>query len=226
MTEPNDGGRFSGELTWKTAVRDNILKGYEKAANGDFIERVEGISSADLLAPVIEHLPQHSSRILDVGAGTGRDAAWFASFSHTVVAVEPVDVLRNAGIAKHKSSMISWVKDTLPELQNTIALRQTFDVVLLCAVWQHLEDQERQVALSALRKLTAQGGKVIMSIRHGAGAPTRPVFPAKVSDTVKWAEKQGLHKVDEVSTQSVQSGNHQAGVTWSWLVLQADRHGR
>jgi SAM-dependent methyltransferase len=207
-------------------VIDNILKGYEEAANGDFIERVEGISSAVLLAPVIEYFPQQPSRFLDVGAGTGRDAAWFASLSHTVVAVEPVDALRNAGIAKHKSPNISWVKDTLPQLQHTVALRQTFDVILLCAVWQHLDDDDRQIALSSLRKLTLDGGKIVMSIRHGAGAPTRPVFPAKVLETVKWAEARGLSKVDEVSTQSVQSGNHQVGVTWTWLVLQTHDHGR
>jgi len=115
-------------------VKNDILKGYEDAANLDFIQRVEGISPVDLLAPVFEHFPQHPSKVLDVGAGTGRDAAWIASLSHTVVAVEPVDGLRNAGIAKHRSPNISWVKDTLPELSETIALGETFDVILLCAV--------------------------------------------------------------------------------------------
>jgi SAM-dependent methyltransferase len=182
-----------------------------------------------LLAPVIEYFPKQPSRFLDVGAGTGRNAAWLASLSHTVIAViavEPVDGLRNAGIAKHKTPNVSWVKDTLPQLQNTVALCQTFDVVLLCAVWQHLDDGDRQIALSALRRLTVDRGKIVMSIRNGAGAPTRPVFPAKVSETVKWAEAEGLSKVDELPTQSFQLGNHQAGVTWTWLVLKAHGHGR
>ncbi|MCQ0090237.1 methyltransferase domain-containing protein [Roseovarius sp. M141] len=202
-------------------MKNDILKGYQNAAGGDFIERIEGISSAELLSPVIGHFPQQSSHVADIGAGTGRDAAWLASLSHTVVAVEPVDALRDAGIAKHKSPSISWINDTLPQLSQTIAIGRTFDVILLCAVWQHLNDADRQVAFSAFRRLISDGGKIIMSIRHGAGAPTRPVYPANVSDTVKWAELQGFSKLSEVFTQSVQAQNYRAGISWTWLVLQA-----
>lgn len=77
-------------------MRNEILKGYEEAANGDFIERVDAILSADLLASAIKHIPKQPCRTLDVGAGTGPDAAWLASLSHTVVAAEPVDALRQA----------------------------------------------------------------------------------------------------------------------------------
>lgn len=207
-------------------MRSEILKGYEEAADGDFIERVEAISSADLLAPAIKHIPKQPCHILDVGAGTGRDAAWFASLSHTVVAAEPVDALRQVGMEKHTSPNILWIKDALPELSHTISLEQAFDIVLLCAVWQHLDDADRRIALSSLRSVTVDGGKVIISIRHGAGAPTRPVFPANVEHSARWAETVGLFVVDETTTQSVQSGNHQAGVTWTWLVLQAQSGGR
>lgn len=208
-------------------MKNEILKGYEDAASGgDFIQRVEGISSIELLSPVIEHFTQQPSHVLDVGAGTGRDAAWLASLAHTVVAVEPVNGLRNAGIAKHRSFNISWVNDTLPRLLRTIALGKTFDIILLCAVWQHLDDADRQIALSAFSQLISDGGKIIMSIRQGAGAPTRPVYPTSVSDTVRWAELQGFSKLSEVSTQSVQAQNHQAGVTWTWLVFKAQDNGQ
>ena len=127
-------------------------------------------------------------------------------------------------MARRASPNISWVKDGLPELSYVLALGQVFDLVLLCAVWQHICAVDRRIALSALRSLTVDGGKVIMSIRHGAGAPSRPVFPASVEDTVKWSEAQGFIKVDEFTAQSVQSGNQEEGVTWTWLVLQTDPH--
>jgi len=200
-------------------VKADILKGYEEAAV-ELIPRFEEISSVELLAPVRDHFPQIPSRVLDIGAGTGRDAAWFASFSHTVVAVEPVDALRNAGIAKHRSPRISWVKDTLPDLSQTISLGKQFDVIVLCAVWQHLDDADRQKAFLALSKLISDIGKIVMSIRHGAGAPTRPVYPANVLNTLKYAEECGFSKVGEVFTQSTQYQNRQADVTWTWLVLQ------
>ncbi len=202
-------------------MQSEILKGYEEAAAQHLVARFEKISSAELLAPVLEHLPQHPSQVLDIGAGTGRDAAWLASRSHTVVAVEPVDALRDAGVAKHTSPNISWVKDTLPELSQTLALGKTYDVILLSAVWQHLDASDRQIALSVFRQLISDQGKIIISIRDGVGATTRPVYPADVSDTVKWAEAEGFTKQSEVVTPSVQPLNHQAGVAWTWLVLQA-----
>ncbi len=83
---------------------------------------------------------------MDIGAGTGRDAAWLASLSHTVVATEPVDALREAGMARRASPNISWVKDGLPELSYVLALGQVFDLVLLCAVWQHVSAVDRRIA--------------------------------------------------------------------------------
>jgi len=77
--------------------------------------------------------------------------------------------------------------------------------------------------LVALRSVTVDGGKIILSIRHGAGAPTRPALPANVEDTVKWAEAAGCFVVDKTTTQSVQAVNHRAGVTWTRMVLQARR---
>jgi ubiquinone/menaquinone biosynthesis C-methylase UbiE len=64
-------------------VKNDILKGYEAAAD-DLIPRFEGISSAELLAPVRVHFPRHPSRVLDIGAGTGRDAAWLVLRAHSV----------------------------------------------------------------------------------------------------------------------------------------------
>ena len=65
------------------------------------------------------------------------------------------------------------------------------------------------------------GGKFIISIRHGTGAPSRHVFPANVETTVTGAEVEGFDVFDVTPAKSAQSGNSQAGVTWTWLVLQA-----
>ena len=43
-------------------------------------------------------LPRPPGRALDVGAGTGRDAAWLARLGFQVVAVEPSGVLRGHAI--------------------------------------------------------------------------------------------------------------------------------
>jgi protein-L-isoaspartate O-methyltransferase len=45
-------------------------------------------------------LPPPPGDVLDVGAGTGADAAWLASRGHRVLAVEPTAPLGHAGIAR------------------------------------------------------------------------------------------------------------------------------
>jgi len=55
------------------------------------------MSFADLHSDVARLLPKAPAFILDVGAGSGRDAASLAEMGHSIAAVEPVDELRNCG---------------------------------------------------------------------------------------------------------------------------------
>src|SRR4051812_45736794 len=84
-----------------------ILSGYEESSAG-LIDRFEAIDPAALYASVAEAFPDAPRRILDIGAGTGRDAAWLAAQGHQVLAVEPVDALRRAGQRLHPEPAIRW----------------------------------------------------------------------------------------------------------------------
>src|SRR4051812_2339242 len=53
--------------------------------------------------------PARPSRVLDIGAGTGRDAAALARLGHRVVAVEPTAELRAHGERIHRESPIRWI---------------------------------------------------------------------------------------------------------------------
>ncbi|MFM0669492.1 class I SAM-dependent methyltransferase [Paraburkholderia sediminicola] len=74
------------------------------------------ISFRDHHRPVLHLIPRAPSRVLDVGAGMGRDAAALAAMGHSVVAVEPVDELRAAEINFYPASNVAWLDDSLPEL--------------------------------------------------------------------------------------------------------------
>jgi len=196
-------------------VIEAVLAGYE-ADGDDLARRFETIDPAGLYAPVAGFIPIAPARIADIGAGTGRDAAWLAGLGHAVVAVEPVAPLREAGRALRPE--LFWIDDRLPEL---LALRgERFDRVLLSGVWQHLDDGARAVAMPALAGLLASGGVLVMSLRHGPGAPSRPVWPVDVGATVALAQAAGLRLVHRVEAASVQAGNQAAGVTWTWVCFE------
>lgn len=66
----------------------------------DLVTRYEAIDPSKLHGWLSGLIPRLPGTVLDVGAGSGRDAAWFASQGHDVVAVEPSgDALRRPTIA-------------------------------------------------------------------------------------------------------------------------------
>lgn len=201
-------------------MREQVLQGYRDAA-ASLIERYEAISSAALFVPVAAFLPAVPARVLDLGAGTGRDAAWLAAQGHRVLAVEPVAAFRRAGQARHRVAGLGWMDDSLPGLPRTLELGRRFDLILLAAVWHHLAPADRAAAFAALAKLAAPGGRVVMSLRHGTGAPSRPVYPVRPAETQALAKACGFTKLHEATAASAQPGNRAAAVGWTWLVFEA-----
>ena len=88
-----------------------IFEGYA-ADSRELVPRFEALRTEDVLAPVIDLLPPMPGKVLDAGAGTGRDAAWLTRRGHRVLAVEPVRELRQAGQALHHESDIEWLDDS------------------------------------------------------------------------------------------------------------------
>jgi SAM-dependent methyltransferase len=194
-------------------------EGYGERA-GELFNRDERLAFADIHRPVLHLIPQTASRILDIGSGTGRDAADFAAMGHRVVAVEPTDALRTRAMALHPSSQIEWLNDSLPEL---LLLRErggTFDVVMLTAVWMHLDAQQRRQGMPIVAALVREGGVMIMSLRHGPVPQGRRMFEVSAQETIALAERQGLHLLVNLRTESIQEVNRRAGVTWTRLVFR------
>lgn len=195
---------------------DEVLAGYAAAASDAMIARYECMSSAQIYEPVLDLLPTAPCRVLDIGAGTGRDARWLARQGHRVCAVEPVKELIQVGEAD-SALQIQWLSARLPELEG---VEGQFELLVLCGVWQHLEEHHRPHAMASLRRLTAAGGKVILYLRHGPGAPGRPVWPIVAEATARYALDQGFRVLRQRRVQSVSQENRAAGVDWTWLVLE------
>jgi SAM-dependent methyltransferase len=163
---------------------------------------------------VLHLIPAMPGRVLDIGSGTGRDAAWFASRGHSVVAVEPTEAMRLPAMALHPSPRIDWLDDSLPDLALLRNRRETFDLVMLTAVWMHLDQAQRKQAMPNLAALARSGGTVVMKIRHGPVPPGRRMFEVSAEETIELARIEGLHPVLNVRTESVQERNRAAGVSW------------
>lgn len=194
-------------------------EGYAETAPS-LVKQWQNISFAEQHKPVLHLIPNAPSRILDIGAGVGVDAAAFAAMGHRVVAVEPVDELRCAGMELHASSQIEWIDDSLPDLAIVRSRYETFDVVMLTAVWMHLDEAQRCRATPKIGALLSEGGVLIMSLRHGPIPTGRRMFDVSAEETIQLASIEGLRPVLHLRTQSIQQANRDMGVTWTRLAFE------
>nr|WP_315854877.1 class I SAM-dependent methyltransferase [Burkholderia latens] len=196
----------------------NGTEGYDTDAKS-LIARWQDVSFEMKHKAVIHLLPVCPSDVLDVGAGIGTDAAALAAMGHTVVAVEPVDALRRAGMELHSSSRIEWVDDSLPHLAYLRSRQRTFGLIMLSAVWMHLDERERSEAMSTVDSLLRDDGMIVMSLRHGPVPDGRRMFDVSAAETVRLARNHHYRTVLNIETESVQHANRRRGVTWSWLAF-------
>jgi SAM-dependent methyltransferase len=201
-----------------TPAQVSGTEGYADEAE-ELFRRYESIPAADAHRAVLHLIPAAPGSIVDIGAGTGRDAAWFASLGHRVVAVEPTDAMRIPAMALHPSPRIEWLNDSLPDLTQLLARGEQFDVVMLSAVWMHLDTRQRRQAMPNLAALMRTGGVMIMHIRHGPVPPGRRMFEVPAEETIEQARIQGLRPVVNVRDESRQEQNRIADVTWTTLAF-------
>lgn len=193
-------------------------QGYAEQAD-ELVARYEAISFIDKHSAILPLLPKAPAWVLDIGAGTGADAAWLAQAGYRVVAVEPTDELRARGMALHPSPSIEWLSDSLPKLELLAERKQKFNLIMLTAVWMHLDAEERRYAMPTIASLLEPHGLLVMTIRHGPVPQGRLMFEVSASETLELARTCGLRTVLNVHTASVQAANQEAGITWSRLVF-------
>jgi len=199
---------------------ERVLDEYAAATTGSFVERSEAVSSENLLGPFLDMFPPPPARIVDIAAGTGRDAAWLSQRGYEVTAVEPVAALREVGMNLHGAARIDWCDGTLPDLAISPAPARGFDVTLLSAVWQHLDDRDRARSMPNIANLTVVGGLVLISLRQGPSAPSQTLHEASVPATVDLASANGLQMEREVRIESMQAADRAAGIYWTWLAFR------
>src|SRR5690606_31340081 len=95
---------MTGAIAWYDANAETVSERYESVAS----ERVHGW--------LLDLLPPAPALVLDVGAGSGRDAAWLAGRGYDVVAAEPSAQMRKEAQARHADKGIRWIADGLPDL--------------------------------------------------------------------------------------------------------------
>ena len=199
------------------AVTDSIGNmGYEEEADVLAV-RYESFSFADAHRSILHLLPRAPATVIDIGSGTGRDAAALAALGHRVTAIEPTKALLEHAVRLHPSQQIAWICDNLPALTK---VSEQFDVVMLTAVWMHLDFQQRAAAMARVRALMSIGALLTITLRHGPVPRGRRMFDVMPEETIDLAANQGLNCVLRLKeTDGVQN---RPGVCWDRLAFMRE----
>ncbi len=180
--------------------------------------RFESLSPDDVHGWLVDLLPPAPGALaLDVGAGTGRDAAWLAGKGLDVVAVEPSGPMLETARLLHPTPDVRWVSDSLPALAKVCRLGLAFDLILLSGVWMFVAPADRARAFRKLIGLLKPGGRLALSLRIGPPDRERGMHPVDVAEIETLARSHGA-LVERIAHNPDLMGR--PGLSWSNLVLR------
>ena len=177
----------------------------------------ESITFEDVHRDILHLIPEPPGRALDIGAGTGRDAAALVRRGFQVTAAEPTAELRRHGQSLHADLPIRWLADGLPDLPLLTAAGERFGLVLLTAVWMHLDAAERERAMQGVTPLVARGGRLAITLRHGPVPDGRRMFDVAADEVTEQAAIHGLRLLHHARRSDMFG---RGDVTWDVLMLE------
>lgn len=168
-------------------------------------------------------------RVLDVGAGSGRDLAALIRAGYDGHGVEPSEGLRQAAIAAHPELEGRLIDGALPTIGAPFG--GGFDGIVCCAVLMHLPEAELFDAALALRSLLKTHGRLLMSIptaRTDVGADSRDnqgrLFQPYVPEELQLLfERLGFQLIGRWNTEDVLQ---RASTHWVTMLLELHTGGQ
>lgn len=149
------------------ALFDSSLAYYN--ANASFYNESRGHESPELIKQrnIFKSLLRPGARILEIGAGHGRDALHFIENGFQVVATEPAAELAKIAEAKiHQKVPLLRAQD--------IQYRAEFDAIWATASLIHVPPNEMAATFVKLKDALKVGGILLASFLKGVGQPDHP----------------------------------------------------
>ena len=142
------------------------------------------------------------------------------SVSETQARGHAVEVRCTEAQRLHTRWPITWIDDSLPDLDRVHERGERYDVVMLTAVWMHLDAGQRERAMARVAPLVRPRGLMALSLRHGPVPTGRRMFEVSAQETCELARRHGLATIHESKGAALLGG---PAVWWDRLAFRAQR---
>lgn len=155
-----------------------------------FARRYDDVTFESVHPDVATVLPAAGAEVLDIGAGSGRDARALSARGLRVVAVEPSAAFRRLA---SQDTAIEWIDDRLPDLSSLRTRDRRFAFILCSAVLMLLPRHLLPPSFNAMGDLLAAGGILALNLRNPvAGEPAELVYSHNDEDILAAARGAGF----------------------------------
>ena len=159
------------------------------------VARYESTTTEKALAPFTRILKQYDGTdrsALDIGSGSGRDAAWLAEHGWHVDAVDGSTALLEEAEKLHGHAVIHFMHDLAPDFSNVRALNKRYDVILMSAFIFHFDAADREVILAHCAGILSADGLIYITLRQGPVVPDRHIYAVAPDEIETFAQNHGL----------------------------------
>jgi len=139
---------------------------YDSGAKA-FSERYESADMSQLYTLLDRHLPPPGSSVLELGCGSGRDAAFLLAGGYDVTAIDASAAMIAEAVRLHPGLAGRIVHAAVPLPEGSPLLTRTFHAVFSNAMLMHVPDEGLRQTSRQIRRLLRPDGVLVISVSVG-----------------------------------------------------------
>ncbi len=117
---------------------------------------------APVLVKIVEKFFSSNAKLLDIGAGSGRDMDMLLQKGFDIYGVDAVGEMVDSALSRYPSLAKRMVVAQLPF--PGIVFGGAFDGILTSALWMHIADSSLALSVSCAKRQLRNKGKIVISV--------------------------------------------------------------